>query len=170
MTLSPPASRARARGPRILPTPFAACPRPEEREPRRAPYCSTVSALSAIRRLRFCGVNEYVRAAGRSTAAVSSLGARGLAPHEAFELAGGPVHRLVHGLSLLGVLGDHLGRRRLREDLVADPHRRRRAGHRLDHIAARRVIPDAALWRTFLGPGLEVSQSSEGRKVVTLAA
>src|SRR2546423_8050976 len=93
-----------------------------------------------------------------------------LGPAEAFELAGGPIHRLVHGFALFGVLGDHLGRRRLREDLVADPHRRRRAGDRLDDITARRVIPDAALWRTLLGPGLEVAQSSERRNVVSLAA
>src|ERR1700755_934803 len=92
------------------------------------------------------------------------------APHEALELSGGPIHRLVHRLSLLSVLGDHLGRRRLREDLVADPHRRRRAGHPLDHIAARRVIPNAALWRTLLGPRLEITQRSERRDVIALAA
>src|SRR5947207_5347265 len=86
-----------------------------------------------------------------------------LGPAEAFELAGGPIHRLVHGFALFGVLGDHLGRGCLRQDLVADPYRRRRARNRLDHIAARRIIPNAALWRAFLGPGLEIPQSSERR-------
>src|SRR5580658_654035 len=42
MTLSLPASSAKASGPRILPTPLAACPSPDEREPRLTPYCSTV--------------------------------------------------------------------------------------------------------------------------------
>jgi hypothetical protein len=42
MTLLLPASSASASGPTILPTPLAACPRPEERDPRLTPYCSTV--------------------------------------------------------------------------------------------------------------------------------
>src|SRR6202041_3214798 len=63
-----------------------------------------------------------------------------LAPHKAFKLAGGPVHRLIGGFALLGVLGDHLGRGRLREDLVADPRRGGRAGYVLDDLAARRIV------------------------------
>src|SRR5690348_13335024 len=105
---------------------------------------------------------------GKTTESAECI--RALTPHEAFELAGGPVHRLVHRFSLLGILGDHLGHRGLSEDLVADPDRRRRAGHRLDDIPARRVIPDAALWRPFLGPDFEIAQGSECGDVVPLAA
>src|SRR4029077_12340473 len=73
-------------------------------------------------------------------------------------------------LPRLGALSDHLGHRRLRIDLVGDARRSRRARDRLDDLAARRVVPDAALRRAFLGPGLELAQRAERRDVVAVAA
>ena len=64
---------------------------------------------------------------------------------------------------------DHLGHRRLRIDLVGDVGGRGRARHRLDDLAARRVVPDAALGRAFLGPSLELAQRPKARDVVAMA-
>ena len=72
----------------------------------------------------------------------SSAGCAGnLAPHKAFEFAGGPVDRLVHRLSRLSVLGDHLGHRRLRENLVAGADRRRGDAYRWLRFTQRATEP-----------------------------
>src|SRR6185295_2269324 len=89
--------------------------------------------------------------------------------HEAFELRDRPVQYLLDGLAALRVLGDHLGRDRLRVDLHRDFRRRRERRHRKDLARLGRVVVERALWRAFLGPGLEVVQFRESRYVVTLA-
>src|SRR5579862_2650868 len=100
----------------------------------------------------------------------SLIWAKRLAPHKALELAAGPVDRLIGCFALLDVLHDHLGGGRLREYLVGDARRRGIAGHRLDDIAARRIVPDPAFGRPFRRPGIEIAQRAEGRDVVALAA
>src|SRR3954453_5380894 len=92
-----------------------------------------------------------------------------LGAHEAFELGGSPVHRLLDRAALLRVLGDHLRHRALREHLGADAHRRRSAGNRHDDVALRRVVGNRALGRTLLGPYLEIELLFEGREVEALA-
>jgi hypothetical protein len=64
---------------------------------------------------------------------------------------------------------DHLGHRRLHEDLVADSNRRRRSRDPGDYVAARRIVIEGALGRPLLVPSLEVVELRVRRNVVALA-
>src|SRR5262249_2089861 len=92
------------------------------------------------------------------------------APLEAVQLVCGPVDCLVDRFAGLSTLRDHLRHRRLRIDLVRDVGRCRRSRDRLDDLTPRRVIPDAPLGRSFPGPGFELTQATEARAVVAVAA
>src|SRR5438046_2142259 len=81
-----------------------------------------------------------------------------LRSHEAFQLGGGPIHRLLDRFAALRAMGDHLGHGRLYEDLVADPRRRGCPRDRGDHVAARRIVVESALGRPLLLPSLEIVQ------------
>src|SRR5262249_17229124 len=124
----------------------------------------------------------YLRAAGSAAARHvsapvprepwrhSSAGCEGdLAPHKAFEFPRCPIDRLVNRLAALGTMRDHLGHRRLRENLVADPRWRWRSGDRGDHVTARRIVVERALgWPLFL-PGLKIVEFFEWGDIVTMA-
>src|SRR5436190_5320145 len=111
---------------------------------------------------------ERLRATGACTAPVADASIS-LTAHEPFELGRRPLDRLVDRAAGLRRLADHLGHDRLAVDLHRDLGWRRERGHREDLLAARRVVVERALRRTFLGPGLEVVQLGERRDVVALA-
>src|SRR3984893_8093664 len=122
-------------------------------------YCVGLAPTRALKRLLSPEPSPY-----------SSAGCVcGLDPHEAFELRRRPIHRLVDRLPGLRAMRDHLGHRRLCEDLVADPRRRRRARNRRGHVTSGRIVVEGALGRPLFFPGLEIVQFFKGRDVVAMA-
>src|SRR5882724_9878894 len=144
---------------------------PAAKVPRTKGAAKAVAAVwRSVRRVsRELPIGTSLCCRRRIIARHSSAGCVGyLRPHEAFEFGCRPVDRLVDRLAGLCAMRDHLGHRRLREDLVADQRRRWSTRDRGDHIAARRIIIESALGRPFLLPGLEVAQLFKGRNVIAV--
>src|SRR4051794_30353820 len=93
----------------------------------------------------------------------------GSCPPEALDFLLGPGDRLIDRFPTLGTMRDQFCHRSLRVHLVGDPRRGGGSRDRQDYIAARRVVEEGSLRRTFLRPDREIAEFLVYRYVIAAA-